>query len=114
MPVIPQPALYSAAVMPSSDSLYQYPPLVQNMRHANGSHHEHERETLSNRQRNGGIYDGSLSPVTIKDFQDQHRGPPRRPSTPNLDRSSSRIKTGPLPPIPNSHPQFKHHPPRKE
>ena len=84
------------------------------MRHVGTSHHDLERETLPHRQRNGGVYDGSPSPVTVKDFQDQHRGPPRRPSTPNLDRSSPRARTDPAPPLPDSHHQFKHHPPRNE
>lgn len=91
---------------------HQYPPSVQTMRNVDAHHHDNERETLPHRQRNGGVYDGSLSPVTVKDFQDHHQGPTRRPSTPNFDRLFP--KTGPLPPLPDPRQHFKHPPPRNE
>lgn len=65
------------------------------------------------RQHNG-THDGQLSPVTVKDFQEQQRPPPRRPSTPNLGKSSPRLQSGPPPPVPDGYQRFKQHPARDE
>ena len=112
--VVPLSSLHAAVAMMSAKSPHQYPPSIQTMRHVEFPHHDHEREPLPSRGRNGGIFDGSMSPVTVKDFQDEHRGPQRRPSTPNLDRSSPRARPGTAPPVPDSHPHYKYHPPRNE
>lgn len=100
--------------MPSVDALNQYP-AVQKTRHLNGAHHEPapEREPAFHRQNNA-MQDGPLSPVNVKDSQDQHRLPLRRPSTPNFDRSSPRLRSGPAPPVPDAQPRFRHHPARDE
>ena len=100
--------------MQPANVLLQYPPLIQSTRHGDTLHHDHERETIPYRLRNGGNHDDSRSPVTAKDFQDQHRGPARRPSTPNLDRSLPRVRTGSAPPLPDPQHRYKHHPPRNE
>ncbi|CAF9903187.1 MAG: hypothetical protein HETSPECPRED_000146 [Heterodermia speciosa] len=91
-----------------------YPPAVQTMRNLDVHRHDPERETTLLPQRQAGIQDGSLSPVTVKDFQDQHRLPTRRPSTPNFDRASPRVRTDSAPPIPDPRLRYKHHPPRNE
>lgn len=56
------------------------------MRHVDGSHSDAERDPALSRNHNG-TQDGPF-PSVIKDFQDHHRPVPRRPSTPNFDRSS--------------------------
>lgn len=98
--------------MPPVDALNQYPS-VQTMRHVDGVHHEpaHEREPAFYRQHNA-TQDGPLSPVNVKDFQDQHRSPLRRPSTPNFDRTSPRLRSGPAPPVPNAQHPLRQHPAR--
>ena len=93
---------------------HQYPPAVPTMRNLDAHRHDPERETTLHTQRHAGTYDRSLSPVTVKDFQDQHRVPTHRPSTPNFDRASPRIRTDSAPPIPDPRLRFKHHPPRNQ
>ena len=99
--------------MPSADPAQQYP--GQAMRHVNGVSHEHEREPqLPFYRQHNGTQDGPLSPITVKDFQEHQRPTPRRPSTPNLGRSSPRLRNGVPPPVPDAHQRFKQHPIRDE
>ena len=98
--------------MPSIDVLNQYPS-VQTMRHVDYHEPAYEREPAFYRQHNA-TQDDPLSPVNGKDFQDQSRPPLRRPSTPNFDRSSPRLRSGPAPPVPDAQHRFRQHPARDE
>ena len=95
----------SVAVMPSVNTVYQYPTAPYEP--------DREPQPAFYRHRNG-TQDGPLSPVTVKDFQEQQRPPARRPSTPNLGRSSPRLHSSPPPPVPDAQQRFKQHPTRDE